>query len=74
MKVNAESCIGCGTCESICPSVFKIDDEKGYAEAIVDEILEEDIESATDAMEGCPTNAIEEVQNDDTQDMQDVEI
>lgn len=62
MKVRAEACIGCGACESICPSVFKINEEEGYAEVITDEIKEDDKECAVDAMEGCPTGAIVEVE------------
>lgn len=62
MKVNAESCIGCGACASICPNVFEIDDEHGYAHVVVDQIADDDKESAIDAMEGCPTNAIVEVE------------
>jgi len=27
-KVDKELCIGCGTCESLCPNVFKMEDGK----------------------------------------------
>ena len=27
-KVNEDLCIGCGTCESLCPKVFKVEDGK----------------------------------------------
>ena len=31
VKINKEKCIGCGSCEATCPSVFEIkDDMKAY--------------------------------------------
>ena len=57
-EVNKDACIGCGACVAVCPEVFEINDE-GLATTIKDENLtEEEIENATDAMEGCPTGAI----------------
>lgn len=57
-KVNKDICIGCGACAAICPEVFDIDDD-GLAKTIKEENLtEEEVENATDAMEGCPTSAI----------------
>lgn len=51
-----ETCIGCGTCESICPEVFKVgDDGKAH-------ILEADYEANKDkiqqAIDACPVNSI----------------
>ncbi len=56
-EVDKDACIGCGACAAICPEVFEIGDD-GFAEAIVDTVLKKDLESAIDAKEGCPTNAI----------------
>lgn len=56
-EVNKDICIGCGACQAICPEVFEIDDE-GLATTITDNVNESDLESATDAMEGCPVDAI----------------
>ena len=56
-KVN-ENCIRCGLCESMCPEVFSLDGED-IAEAIGDEISGETKESAIEAMESCPVDAIE---------------
>lgn len=52
-----ENCIGCGTCNSICPEVFHMK-EDGFAEAIVDDV--EDLKALADeAMNTCPVEAIE---------------
>ena len=57
-NVNQNACIGCGACTAICPDVFSINDE-GLAEADNNNINESNIDDAKDAMEGCPTSAIE---------------
>ncbi len=54
IKVNKELCIGCGTCEALCPAVFKMNAE-GKAEVI----SEEDLPCAKNAAESCPVQAIE---------------
>ncbi len=56
-KVDQTGCIGCGLCEIVCPSVFKMNDE-GIAEAIAGEINSSDIESVNEAMEQCPVEVI----------------
>lgn len=53
----SEECIGCGLCEGTCPEVFAVGDE-GVAEAIVDEIPEENEEAAQEAADNCPASAI----------------
>ena len=60
LKVNKDLCIGCGACQAICPEVFEIEDD-GLATVIVEEIPEDVMEDSIDALEGCPTDAIEEV-------------
>lgn len=54
--VNQETCIGCGSCESICPAVFKINNE-GKAE-----VLEADFQANKDCIKEsidiCPVQAI----------------
>ena len=59
VEVNKDLCIGCGACQATAPNVFEIDDD-GLAKVKVNEVIEEDREDATDALEGCPTSAIEE--------------
>lgn len=56
-----ENCIGCGLCVATCPSVFRMREEN-VAEAIIDEVLEEFLVEAKEAMENCPVAAIEEVE------------
>ena len=60
-KVNSDACICCGACAAICEDVFEISDDEGYAVAKDVEVTDEEVkEQAVDAMESCPTSAIEE--------------
>jgi len=52
-KVNAEVCIGCGTCESLCPNVFKI--ENGKSVVISEDCGECNCQEVADS---CPVSAI----------------
>lgn len=60
IEVNKDLCIGCGSCQAICPEVFEIQDD-GLALVTVEEVTNENMDDALDAKDGCPTNAIEEV-------------
>jgi ferredoxin len=53
IKVNRDLCIGCGTCEVLCPSVFKLNVE-GKAEVI----SQADGDCAKKAAASCPAQAI----------------
>ena len=54
--VNQETCIGCGTCESICPAVFKMaDDGKAHVQEADFAANKDAIQQAIDA---CPVDAI----------------
>lgn len=64
VKVLKDVCIGCGACGAICSKVYEIDDD-GLAKVIVDEVPEEVMEDAIDALENCPTSAIVEVEEND---------
>lgn len=55
-KVN-EGCISCGACVSICPEVFRFD-ENDIAEAYAD-VTEGTKTAAKDAREGCPVSVID---------------
>lgn len=54
-----ENCVGCGLCCSVCPEVFSMGDD-GFAKASDEEVPEEWLSDANEAMEGCPVSAIEE--------------
>lgn len=56
--VVTERCIGCGACVAIDPEHFQFD-ENGQSNCISDENLES--ENLVNAMESCPTAAIEAV-------------
>lgn len=55
--VDKDACIGCGLCTSICPEVFSMDDD-GLAVAIDEELDDSVIDSAKEAADSCPTEAI----------------
>ena len=56
-NVDQETCIGCGLCPSICPSVFEMDDD-GKAVARTNPVPAENEDDARDAESSCPVNAI----------------
>jgi ferredoxin len=51
--VNEDLCIGCGTCESLCPSVFKM--ENGKSHVIAEECGDCNCQETVDS---CPVGAI----------------
>jgi ferredoxin len=60
VKVNNDSCIGCGACAAVCPEVFEIEDT-GYAVA-KGEVTPELEAKVQDAKDGCPAGAIEDAE------------
>lgn len=55
-KVDKSGCIGCSLCVDICPDVFKVDTD-GLATAY-GKVTEENIDTAKEAEESCPTEVI----------------
>lgn len=53
-----ENCIGCGLCVSTCPEVFSFT-EDDMAKAMEGDVPENVRHSAEEAMDSCPTSAIE---------------
>lgn len=58
IKVVAENCIACGACEAISEELFEVADVSKVKKAEVPKELEQ---AAKDAIDSCPTSAIEEV-------------
>lgn len=57
--VDQDLCIACGACIDTAPELFDYNDE-GLAEALVDEVPEDQEELAQEAIDSCPTEAIKE--------------
>ncbi|NLD99731.1 MAG: ferredoxin [Fibrobacter sp.] len=55
--VDPNTCIGCELCVTICPDVFQMG-EDGLAHAIINKIPAENEDTAREAAESCPVNAI----------------
>jgi ferredoxin len=55
--VDQDACIGCGLCPAISPEVFDMADD-GKAHVIVDTVPEGAEDSAVEAQESCPVDAI----------------
>lgn len=55
--VDKDICIGCGLCSDICPKVFRMDDD-GKAAAVDTEIPDDLMDSAKEAEQQCPVEAI----------------
>jgi len=54
--IDEDTCTGCGLCADICPAVFEMDGE--IARVKLSEIPEDDEESAEEAADSCPVEAI----------------
>ena len=63
VKIDENKCIGCGSCVSLTDSkIFDFNDD-GLAQVIVDKIEDNDKEVVENAINYCPTAAIEEIQD-----------
>ena len=56
VTVDEELCVGCGACVDICPEVFDLEDD--MAKVLTNEVPGELEESASEAAEACPVDAI----------------
>jgi ferredoxin len=56
VAVDQEECIGCGTCEGICPEVFQLSSETGKSQVIKPVGGPEDL--IQEAIDSCPVSAI----------------
>ena len=55
--VDEEECIGCGSCEEICPDVFVLNEDTEKAEVISPEGGPEEL--IEEAMDACPVECIQ---------------
>jgi ferredoxin len=63
--VDKDACISCGLCPSICPEVFEMQDDgkagvydDGKESVYKNQVPEEAVNSAKEAEEACPVDAI----------------
>jgi len=56
VKIDEETCTGCGLCVDTCPEVFQMGDD--LAEVIVDDVPSEFEEATQQAADECPVEAI----------------
>lgn len=56
--IHQDQCIGCGLCESICPEVFRLNDD---SLAEVHQQPDAMTDSLQDAVDSCPVSCIEVV-------------
>lgn len=56
-KVDKDLCIGCGACQSFCPTVFKLD-ENGKSTVLESVDYKANKECIQKAVENCPVQAI----------------
>jgi ferredoxin len=56
VRVDEDACLGDGSCVSICPEVFEMDDD--VAKTRIEEVPESLQESCREAADVCPVEAI----------------
>ena len=56
LRIDNETCTGCGLCVSTSPEVFEMQGELAVVKA--DSVPESAEQSAKEAVENCPVNAI----------------
>jgi len=54
--IDEDECIGCGTCQELCPDVFELDEDSQKARVIMPEGGPEDL--IGEAIESCPVSCI----------------
>ena len=56
VSIDEDECIGCGTCEEICPQVFRLDAKTEKAEVIQPQGGPENL--IQEAIDNCPVDCI----------------
>lgn len=57
LRVDEDLCIGCGSCQEICPAVFHLNEEIGKS-VVIDPEACEFVGCCEAAAENCPVEAI----------------
>lgn len=57
VKVNKNLCIGCGTCVTLCPEVFELDDD-GKSAVKKNALMEKNEKCIEESIKTCPVSAI----------------
>ncbi len=65
IKLDKEACIGCGSCITLCPDNWELDEEDD--KSICKEEIVDELGCNMEAAENCPVNAIH-ITDDDTGD------
>jgi len=68
IKLEREKCIGCGSCQALCPKYFESKDDgkfhiKGATLQDIEELEVEKVECAESASEACPVQCIQVIKN-----------
>ena len=56
VSIDKEKCIGCGSCEALCPDIFGMKDNKAFVK--IKEAKGKQEKCAKEASDSCPTQAI----------------
>lgn len=57
VKIDRETCIGCGNCAATCGEVFALD-KRGVSTVDREGVTAQNFEAITEAENNCPTGAI----------------
>ena len=58
VEVDDELCAGHGVCAGLCPDVFAIDDDEGFARVLVDIVPSQHHDVVRQSVDRCPAHAI----------------
>jgi len=63
IQLEREKCIGCGSCQAVCPKYFELSDDgkshiKDAVKQDIEELEVEKIECAVPAADACPVQCI----------------
>ena len=61
VSVNADLCVGTGSCVSLCPEVFELNQE-GISTVKLADVPKELADSCREAVQSCPVEAIKIVE------------